>query len=470
MATLSKEDRIQISKKVLDITLEDKIADGLIDQFDVEFVKNKKKDDANKNLMNTYTPLINGYQDELKYLDGNVRTELVEQDLIDSAKKEEENSFYPTDPLINYPSLPDNIWAFFPPFSQTKAIGKDFDEQYPSTIRTEQEIIDDIQAAITSLEGEITSHRLTGLICEIAEGFCSDNQYTDQASCELAGETWTPPGFGADTYSPHPTVVPTMTNLIAYVNEWKTILNNEKAAVVTFDEDATRQGQNDAQIADIDISIPIIDTWLAYDTFDTTTSLPSGSGGSACDDFNDMDENEFEDVKMTAAIVAPLKAELLARETFIATRQTQLETNLGGVTQDYVTNGEIQATEGFYGQRMLAIDSRLNLMKGTLNALQNVDRAKDAQNQSKKSNANTASLYSTVMHVSRAVAPGLDTNFINIEDSSGFSVGDVVYIMANDQQELQGSVVNVYERRLELSFKVPKKYTTLNQTRVYKCL
>ena len=88
-----------------------------------------------------------------------------------------------------------------------------------------------------------------------------------------------------------------------------------------------------------------------------------------------------------------------------------------------------------------------------------------------KANAeNARAALSLVMAATLAIAPGIDTKYLNVKDASQFSAGDRVYVVANDQEELSGSIVSVNNNRIELTFNVPKKYTTVNQTRLYKIL
>jgi len=74
------------------------------------------------------------------------------------------------------------------------------------------------------------------------------------------------------------------------------------------------------------------------------------------------------------------------------------------------------------------------------------------------------------MKATKAAAPGIDTKFMNFESLSGFSVGDRVYLVADDQEELSGSIEEINGNRAKLTFSVPKKYTTSNNTRIYKLL
>ena len=90
------------------------------------------------------------------------------------------------------------------------------------------------------------------------------------------------------------------------------------------------------------------------------------------------------------------------------------------------------------------------------------------QDQIKASNKTAAAAYDLTMKATKAVAPGLDTQYLNVLDASAFKVGDEVYVVANDQEELSGTILEKDGNRVKLSFTIPKKYNLANLTRLYK--
>lgn len=463
---LTQAQRIEISSKIVQIPLQNKAADALKANLDAQKQKITDEDNANKSLMDDLTPLINGYQSELTQLDGNVRTELVEQDMIDGANKIKQNYFFPNDNQVPLSSVPDGVWKFLLPFSGSIAIGLNYTEQFPSTTTKEQDKIDAINAVITTIEGVIDPVRSTGLECQ-AGGSCSDSQYTDETTCTTNGETWTP---GPDTYSPEPTIQQALTDIVAAINDWKTFLQNEKSLIITADPDSARQTQNDAAIADIDNTISVIDSWLTYDDWDTTTTLPSGTDGSGCDLYEALTADDFEPSKLRSYELQEIKDEIAARVSFITTRISQLESNLGSVGQDLST-GELNNTgSGLYDKRFGIINIRLNLLGGSLSKKNSLDKGQEAQDAQKATNDNTAAIYDSIMKVSLFRAPASGTGTIHVKDGSAFSTGDTVYVVADSQQELTGQIVNTDGNTIFLDFNIPEKYTHNNRSRLYKLL
>src|ERR1035437_7668757 len=83
--SLSQNDRIVISKKVVSIPKLIQDATNIRAILNINLVPAQNADTANKNLMDSATVLINQYQLEASTLDGNARTQMLEQNVLDSA-------------------------------------------------------------------------------------------------------------------------------------------------------------------------------------------------------------------------------------------------------------------------------------------------------------------------------------------------------------------------------------------------
>lgn len=470
---LSQDDRISISKKLIDIPRENETADQIKDILEDSKQDAQKKDDANKNLQDSKTALVNPYQKEYNSYDGNERNELLEQDVLDAAEKKFQNFFFPNDPQTPLPSIPDGVWKNFPAFGLSKAIGKTYVETYPTTTR-EQDKIDAVNAAIALVEVLIDGTRSSGQECaEDTSGSCAGEtppgSGVDEATCLANGGVWTPSG-GPDVYTPSQDAIDALDALQVALDDWKAFVtltrgfNTDQNAV---DTDAGRVAQNNISIADIDNLISIIDTWDALQDFDTTTSLPSGSGGAGCAAFAAMVPGDFDPSKLRSPELDLIKDEITARETYITTRTGEVDTNLGVVDQN-TADGSLNSATGFYGDRYKIIDLRLNLMAGTLNALIAADKGQQAQDELKASNANAEDVYSSVLKVSAFRAPASGGPDVHVLDASEFNPGDNVFVMANTQQEISTSIISKDGNRLTLANDIPKKYRENDGARVYK--
>lgn len=435
---LTQDQRIEISKKVVSIPMENASSLDSKSKLEDAKIKTKSQDDGNKSFSDDKTVFINGYQNEVKRIDGKDRTEITEQDFLDSAVNKIGNYFFLNQQSIPTPSLPDGVWKQFIPFANTKAVGKFYNEAY-QTIQKEGDIITLIQGYNTSMDAFTGIQRTTGQSC-------------------TAG---TPPA--SDVIANNATIQTLSTNIITQVNNWKSFLTASIPFIITNDPDPIKQAQNDAAIADINNSISVIDTWLLAPTFDTAHGQTSCSGFNAYNPFL-LSATKFRTDKFNT-----LKNEIIARLAFIVTRIVEVNTNLGSITQN-LTNGQITASSGLYGGRFPFINLRLNLMAGTLKKLEGLKLAQRAQDESVDFNSQTASAYSSVMFVTLLAAPSTGGDKIHLKDASGISVGNSVYIVANEQQETALTVVAKTGNMIQVSQNVSEKYRTNNLSRIYKIL
>jgi len=471
---LTQAQRIELSKKVIEIPEQNQALAGIKNNIENEKVKQENIDNSNKSFMDEVTVHINAYQNEIKLLDGNDRTELLEQDMVDAANKIKQNFFFPNDVQVPLPNVPDGVWKFLVPFSGSKAIGLDYTEAFPSTITKEQDKIDAINAIIATVESIQDSTRSTGLVCsEDTSGTCSGEtppgSGIDEPTCLTNGGTWTPSG-GPDTYSPDPTIQTALTDLVTALDDWKLFIQNEQSQIYTSDPDAGRQAENNAAIADINNTISVIDNYLLYDDFDTTTVLPSGSNGTACAIFDALTAADFVPSKLRADELQEIKDEITARQAFISTRISQITTNLGSVGQNLATGVIDNSGSGYYDERFKIINVRLNLLGGSLTVLKGTEKGAQAQDDLTASNDNAIALYDTKIKATKFKAPASNTGTIHVIDASGFSPGDSIYVVADKQQELSGSIVSISGNTIVVDFNIPEKYTHINFSRIYKLL
>lgn len=223
-----------------------------------------------------------------------------------------------------------------------------------------------------------------------------------------------------------PTFLPPVNSAIA---DMVTQLTAARDAVWTSDPDATRDAQNDQAIIDYN---------------------------NAISDFN-------------SAIGSPAAAQtaLDDRAPFRATRKAQINATLGTINQNLST-GEVTGGSGFYFERFGFIILRLDLLGGSLIEQVGIERGISAQNAQKNFNNSAKTTYLGVMYASRFRSPAANTGTLHLIDASGFSPGDSVYVVAENQQEIQATVNNVSGNAIFLDTNIPQKYTHENLGRVYK--
>jgi len=434
---LTQAERIQISKKIIDIPLQNAAFDRIKVTLQKSNVTLENEDNANKSLMDDITTIVNLYMRELTQLDGNARVELVESMLVDSANRVKQNFFFPNDVDTSLPNVPDGIWKFFTPFSGSVAIGKNYDESY-TVVTKEQDIIDNINAQVSIIESASVAVRSTGDECTAAT---------------------LPP----DTFAPEPVIQQALVDIKAEVSSWRSFLLTQQGLIPTADSDITRQLQNNVAITDITTTIAAIDTWTSYDDFDTTTTRPF-----TCGLFDSSVSTDYTSSKLRSTELNPLKAEMAARVAFIPTRVSQLNTTLGSVGQDLSTGVINGSGSGLFDDRFKAINIRLSLLGGSLIKKISTLASQSAQDALKTTNDAAADIYLSVMQVSLFRSPASNNGTIHLIDASSFNAGDAIYIVAENQQELVGNIVSIDGNTVFLDMSVPEKYTHENRSRLYK--
>src|ERR1035437_6079105 len=102
---LSKQDRLAFSLAIVSADAQIKgLADAGI-QLQKMIDKAQALDTANSHLLTPTNALIDLYQAEFNPIDGQVRTSIIEQNVLDSAGHVLHNYFFPNDVLSPIPSL-----------------------------------------------------------------------------------------------------------------------------------------------------------------------------------------------------------------------------------------------------------------------------------------------------------------------------------------------------------------------------
>lgn len=456
---LSQEDRIAFSLNIVSAPEKIKAFDMSQAQTAAEIEKLVKLDAANKNLFDPPNALITSYQTEMGMLDGNLRTTVTEQNIQDSAARTIQNYFFPNDQSVTVPSLvpSHNVWIRIPPFALTYAIGKNYTEGYGTTTK-EADLINPILALIATAGGNTDIMNTTGQQCG-STGTCSLPMYTTQATCTLNGGIWTP---GPDAITNDPAIQQLKTDLVAAVNAYKSFLQSMAAIIVTTDP--VNQAQNQAAINNINnVIIPALNTWLGYVDFNTA------HGQTTCAGFNSYNSNLLAPTKLHSTQLAALQSAISARNSFYATRITQVAGYLGTITQDLNT-GELTSSTGLYGKRYGFLLLRLHTLDGSLSKLKALQNGKGAQDSIKANITNTKNTYMSILPTSLLKAPGNGTNSITLVDTSFLSPGDTVYVTADGQEELLRAVKSVSNDTVILNDIVPAKYRAAEKGRLYKDL
>jgi len=460
---MTQDDRIAFSLKIVNAAQEIGGLTTARSALSEAQVKVEKLDIANKNLYDPSNALINSYQAELQTLSGIQRTSILEQDIQDSGGKKLQNHFFPNDTTTTVPSLAPykNIWSKVKPYALTYSIGKNYVEAYLGTVTKELDVISAAQTIISSLSVNLDVENTSGQHLASTGGTCSLLTYTTQATCEAAVPTpgvWTP---GISTIQSFPAVVAINASLIAAIGNVITFLTSEAATITTTDKN--NAAQNSAAASNIASTISTLNAWLAYPDFVPVpgTVLPA--------QFNAYDSSLLAPTKLHSTQLTALQTALSSRTTFATTRAGQLSTVLGSISQD-LTTGELISQTGLYGRRYNFMTLRLNALGGSLTQLLGFKVATGAQDSIKANIISTNAIYLSIIPTSPLKANASGGTVIHVLDPSFLSVGDAVYIYAENQVEIQRAVRTIQGGMITLNDIVPAIYRISDKARIYKDL
>lgn len=434
---LSQQDRIVLSKKI--ISADQDLASNAINQSIVQ--KNidslQIEDNSNKNLLSIRASTILSYENEIAQIDGYPRTNITETDYLNSANRVAGNYFFPANPLIPLPSVPNGVWSKFTPFMLSGGIGLSYNQSpNPQLSSYEDALVSTIVSNIATLETFADINRVTGQIC-------------------VVGTIPTP-----DHLDPYPAIQNAVANIVTAVNSLQTVLNNQLSALSSNpDADPARIIQNNLAISSINTTLSAIATWLSYPDFNPTSS-------SNCAAFNSSNPALLAPTKGYSGQLNPFKAVIQNRQSFAATRKNQISINLGTVVQDPST-GFFISTTGFYGERAGIINTRLNATTGSLFNLETAKNGKDALQQQAQSISNNKTTYQNYLNVSKIKTVTNGTAFVHVIDPTGFSVGQRVYLKSDTQDELSLVIQAITGNMIQLNNPIPPVYRPTESGRLY---
>jgi hypothetical protein len=235
----------------------------------------------------------------------------------------------------------------------------------------------------------------------------------------------------------------------------------ELSLIYTADPDPTRAAAAQAAVNDINNNIlPAINTWLAYSDFDTS------HGQTTCVGFYAYNVNLLGSTKLRPAELNAFKAAISARLSFEMARQNQINGYLGTITQNLST-GDATGS-GFYFERWQLIGLRLNILGGSLIEVKGLTDSANAQDQQIAAINTAVNIYESLVRASILAAPTNGTKFVQLKSAAGFGVGDNIFIVADDQEEIVRTIEAIDGNRLTLGQPVPAKYRPESLGRAYK--
>lgn len=406
---LSSSDRKSISKKYVNIPDENISFQANIDNLEDLITEFQNLDASYKTLFDEANELVDFYHPEIDELEGQVRTSIIEQDIINSAEKIVGNFFFPNDDANPTPFLSDGIWKELKTYAKNKVVGKTYSEAY-----TTQTSESDYMAAVSALTASI---------------------FADYSQTER--QTGTP-----DMPPPPPFNLATdLAALVTAVNDWESSLTAQETALLA-NTDSQQTTEIATALADVQNALAEIASWEA---------LADYAVGGKVDDSG----------------LAILNDEIAARTAFIPTRIGEIDSRLGDVSQN--ADGTIASQSGLYSARYVPLDLRLNLAEGSLSKQKGLELAKRVQQENIANNNDTLQYFTdNVLVASKLSEDATGTNTITVEDGSLFSVSDSVYIVSETVAEVSATITDINSNTITLDTIIPSTFITGDLARLLK--
>ena len=428
---LTKQQRIEITAKIVNTKDEVALIDQTISQVQEQTQKLLEVDQFNKSLLDKTTAKITPYQDEGRALTGRDYTNLLEQDIINAGNRTIGNFFFPNENSVPLPSTPDGVWKNYSPSHYSYSVGKNKLEVYSFIANNE-------------------STNNSGSLQDIADLLLQPEQNTVSGNRCITGTPPTPDSIVPDT------VVRALIDSLKLKVE-NTLLNlNDQLAALNANSD-TDPNINIAK-TNIQNYIPLLQEWLDLPDYVT---IPAGT----CLIFNSFNVNTLPLSKGRFSELNKLDTALRARDLEITTRSNQIDTKLGTVTQD--PKGNILTSTGFYGERAVALNIRLNAIGGSLTVFLQNGLGVEALGEQKKIALDTESFLRQTLEVSELTAHANGTGFLFLSTPTNFNVGQNVFVCANDQDEIPVKILEKTSTYIRVEPSISPKYKITNKTRVY---
>jgi hypothetical protein len=473
---LSQAERIQLSSEALDLPLKAQAAQDT--QVQIAQVKAGLQDEDNslKIFFDKFNDIANAYQNEERWLNGTTYATVTNADVDAGARRAPGNKFFP-DGWIQFPPVKDDSTVGLPTSTSAGHEAEataDLNAAIDLLVNGQTSSVPDDDTTTPYPGGTVTLTMTTGgqtlgnyLILDDGSNsalvIVTDNSASPSIEVSeviaplapLSGTIDVIENFSGWTNSERNTLTSSnyenvLQNLAADVEtevaNWKTPVENQRTELQANGDTRSPQATEitDA-IADADNAINIIEAWeLLPDT---------GVSGT--------------DSKYTDNNISTLQTEVSDRLTFASTRDTQITTALGSFTQ--AGDGSVSGS-GVYYDRFIQIDSRINLAGGPLTEFYEKDTADQALTQIANNVTQRLATFDTELTVTALTADGTDTQDIEVDDVTGFAISDSVFVMADGQTELTGTITNISGTTVTLDFTVSADYTVAARARLYKQL
>jgi hypothetical protein len=169
--------------------------------------------------------------------------------------------------------------------------------------------------------------------------------------------------------------------------------------------------------------------------------------------------------KFTDTSLANLASAYNTRNPQVSTRNSQIVTALGSVSQD--GNGDYSGS-GQYLQRFQCLNFLINSANGAQFQLNTFKSMKVNSEQKIATNANKLATLNNLVRCSMLIADSVGTNTIIVSGAAQFSISDEIMVVATDLPTLRATITAISGSNVTLNITVPKTYTKAAQANIVK--
>lgn len=499
--TFSPADRLNITRRQLNIALENAAFQTTVNSFSDQMTKLLGVDNSNTLFYDFYNTQATQYENEARQINGNVSLVYSNSDLVDSAQFAANTLFYPTSvpPTPSYefyiPKIVNNTKGFFHP-SSTDAR---YEQNIIANTSPDTGILQAIDVLLNGISygsattttqnpvhlipgGDITNVQVD--VVSTAGFSVNDLVFINQGSnsgiykivatdaSHLTFDSVIPSvaGFAALGATIKNGVVGfTNAERIAMVSAtYNELLNNLAAKIVSLvlewegkidaqitalglqnDDRATQAAQNSAALSDVNNTKSIIDAWQAL----------SYSGASG---------------KFVDGNINTISTEATARVSYTAARITEITTALGSSSGAALSqSGNVYSTSvpgNSYYNRYKWLDIRINRITGSLRRYYAASQSSGAVQTMLASNLAIEAEYSNYF-LTKRITNNDSSAIIQVDSVSGISAGDSLIVVSETQPEITRGVVEVLgTTQLRLTSPIPNTYQISDLARIFKTL
>ena len=225
------------------------------------------------------------------------------------------------------------------------------------------------------------------------------------------------------------------------VQDWENTLNLELTAVSANAATGAEATLNSAAIAAINAAISAINTWQGLS--------PTGTGG-----------------KYGGNLDTIIVAQISTRTTFIPTRISQIAASKGSATQ-----GTASFTgSGQYLKYANVLNARIHKAQGTLSGYVSSDKAIDATNQKISLKQANLAQDTETFDVKPFIVDGNNTAIVTVKDVAGLSNGQTVKITSNTKPVITTTIVAINDLDVQLAASISSDYTVADKARLVRQL